>query len=162
GGLPSVPRSAADSAPRATGSSKEPGPGKEKDATMAQSPPPASGSASGRGARPASSGSPALPGLPPSPTSPRTASPAPPAAPASGAPRRPPAAPAPAGPPAPAAPAGRPQPPAGRPARRAHSDSVTEAFDQVIEQVIESEPGDTAVMAAQSVHGVSTVEDLAE
>jgi hypothetical protein len=52
----------------------------------------------------------------------------------------------------------RPQAPAGRPARRAHSDSVGAAFDQVIE----ADVSDTAVMAAQSVHGVSTVEDLAE
>src|SRR5436305_4161 len=78
------------------------------------------------------------------------------------APAKPPAAAAPAAAaaaaPAPAPPVARPQPPAGRPARRAHSDSVTAAFDQVIE----SEAGDTAVMAAQSVHGVSTVEDLAE
>ncbi|HEX3483221.1 MAG TPA: hypothetical protein VHT91_49760 [Kofleriaceae bacterium] len=156
GGLPSVPRAATEPAGRVTESGKEPG--KEKDVTMAQSPPPASGSASGRGARPASSGSPALPGLPPSPrTAPPATPPGAPAAPASAAPAKPSAAAAPAGP-APA-PAARPQPPpAGRPARRAHSDSVTAAFDQVIE----SEVGDTAVMAAQSVHGVSTVEDLAE
>jgi len=166
GGLPSVPRSATEPAPRATESGKEPG--KERDATMAQSPPSAPGSASGRGARPASSGSPGLPGLPPSPASPRTGPPpAPPAAaapvtpvaaapakaPAAGPPPAPPSAPA-----APVAPVARSQAPAGRPARRAHSDSVTAAFDQVIE----AEVSDTAVMAAQSVHGVSTVEDLAE
>jgi hypothetical protein len=149
GGLPSVPRPATESGKES---------GKERDATMGQSPPPASGSASGRGARPASSGSPALPGLPPR-TAPPAAPPGPPAAPASAAPAKHPAAPAAAAAPAtPAAPVARPQPPAGRPARRAHSDSVTAAFDQVIE----AEPGDTAVMAAQSVHGVSTVEDLAE
>jgi hypothetical protein len=162
GGLPSVPRSTAEPAPRATESGKEPG--KERDATMAQSPPPAPGPAPGR-ARPASSGSPALPGLPPSPASPRTAPPAaPPAAapapapPVTAAPAKPAAAP----PAPPAAPVARPQAPAGRPARRAHSDSVTAAFDQVIEQVVEAGPGDTAVMAVQAVHGVSTVEDLAE
>jgi hypothetical protein len=169
GGLPSVPRAATEPAPRATESGKESGPkesGKERDATMAQSPPSAPGSASGRGARPASSGSPALPGLPPRtgppaapPAAPASAAPAAPAAPAPAAAKSP-AAPPPAAPaaPVPPAPSARPQAPAGRPPRRAHSDSVTAAFDQVIE----AEPRDTAVTAAQSVHGVSTVEDLAE
>lgn len=55
-----------------------------------------------------------------------------------------------------ATPAG-PAAPAGRPARRAHSDSVGAAFDQVIE----AEPGD-ALPGAGAAHGVSTVEDLAE
>ena len=177
-GLPSVPRATTGSEPSrgaeaakelkesGTGTkesgTKESGTketGKERDVAMAQSPPSASGPASGRGARPAS-GAPALPGLPPRTTPPV----APPAAAAPApAPAKPPAAPPPAPaataapPPAPAAPVTRPEAPAGRPARRPHSDSVTAAFDQVIDP-----ERDTAVVPAQSVHGVSTVEDLAE
>jgi hypothetical protein len=158
GGLPSVPRSqsAGEPAARAGEPAKEPGkePGKEKDATMVLSPPPAPASPPNRGARAASA--PSLPGLPP--TTPAKPA-APPAAaaptPAVSRPAAAPAAaaPAPVAPAAPTAPA-RTSAPAGRPARRAHSDSVGAAFDQVIE----AQPADPA----RPAHGVSTVEDLAE
>jgi hypothetical protein len=72
-------------------------------------------------------------------------------------------------PPAPPAPSAapststRPAPPQGRPARRAHSDSVTAAFDQVIE--LEAEPaalGAQPTQPAQPAHGAMTSADLAE
>ena len=138
---------------------------KEKDATMVLSPPPAPAPPPGRGARAASSGAPALPGLPPTqpakpapppapaappPAASRAASAAPATSPAPAAPAAPVASPAPTAPTVPA----RPATAAGRPARRAHSDSVGAAFDQVIE----AQPADLA----RPAHGVSTVEDLAE
>jgi hypothetical protein len=153
GGLPSVPRAqTAGESSRAAEPARDSG--KEKDATMVLSPPPAPGSPPSRGSRPASAASPALPGLPPTtkPAPSAPAAPAPAPAPAA-APRTAAAAPPPA-PAAPVAPSSRAAAPAGRPSRRAHSDSVGAAFDQVIE----SQPGDPA----QPAHGVLTPQDLAE
>jgi len=151
GALPSVPRSQAASEPPARPQDT----GKERNPTMVLSPPPAPVAApveSPRASR--SSPPPPLPGVTKAPAA--SAPPVRPAAPRSGSPSAPPAPPpssavTAAPPPAPTAPQTAP---AGRPARRAHSDSVTAAFDLAIEA------GDAVPIAPS--HGVSTAEDLAE
>jgi hypothetical protein len=153
GALPSVPRTqTSESAPTAPPKDRE---APVQNATMILSPPPAptpapaapASTPAPRAARPSPSPPPAAKpasGTSPPPTraAPRTSPPAA-AAPAAPAPTPPPAAPR--TPDVSAA-------PAGRPARRPHTDSVTSAFDLVIEPRTESGP----------VDGISTAEDLAE
>ncbi|HET7501400.1 MAG TPA: hypothetical protein VFK02_10370 [Kofleriaceae bacterium] len=155
---------------------RAPEPSKERDPTMVLSPPPAPAAAPPRGGRsapapaaaptrsaasgpPASAKpapAPAASGLPPITPPPHRAATAPP--PAAAAP--PAASPSPPGPPVPAAPAAPPAHAAPAPAaaqrtsRRPHSDSITAAFDQVLES--------RGFDASEPAHGVSTVEDLAE
>ena len=134
GALPSVPRtqSSPTEQPPRTGE-----PAKERDvqnATMILSPPPA----------PPAAKPPTMP-PPPRPAA-RSAAPSAPQPPAP----QPAVLPSPAEAPAPGPPATATA--AGRPARRAHSDSIASAFDLVIDSRPDAGPAD----------GVSTAEDLAE
>ena len=165
--LPSLPKTPpAEPGPR-------PEPSKERDATMVLSPPPAPAatptpapSGKGKGKAAPSAAAPSAPVAPPAAPSAAAPTATASAAPTAAAPATPPAVPARAkttsasppptptrgATPLPPLTATAPAPAAGRPARRAHSDSVGAAFDQAIE------PSG----AAPGVDGVSTVEDLAE
>jgi hypothetical protein len=127
---PPQPRPAPAAPTRATtASERTPEPSKDRDPTMVMSPPPAPSPSKTTIRTPASAPAPAPPAAatPPAPAAPTVPSPAKPAT---------------------------PRVASQRPAKRAHSDSISSAFDSMID--------DNAPSTTRAKHGASTAADLSE